>query len=111
MADRARDKILKAPVPSETVELLGSKVTVKGMTIAEQAAFLERVSDDKGDVNRKAFTAELLIATCWDGDAKLFDPADRDAINGLAANVLRPLVEAANRVSGFGATVEAAGKD
>jgi hypothetical protein len=110
MSDKARDKILHAAVPEEQVEMLGSTVTVKGMTVKEQAEFLTRVSDKSGDIIRDRFTAELLISTCWDGDAKLFDPADRDTINNLAANTLRPLLEAANRVSGFTASVEESGK-
>ena len=111
MSDKARDKILHAAVPAETVELMGSAITVKGMTVKEQADFLTRVSDKDGNVVRDAFTAELLISTCWDGDKRLFDPADRDAINGLPANAIRPLVEAANRVSGFSASMEESGKD
>jgi len=110
MSDKTRDRILNLTVPSETVEFQGIQVEVRGMTIAQQQKFLVALSNKDGDVDRERFTAELLIATVYEGDSPVFEPADRDRIQGLPAHVLRPLIEAANRVAGFGVSVEEAGK-
>lgn len=90
------------PVP----EWGGVKVEVRGMSGTERARFMKRVSSDGGEVDFEVWYPELIIATAFDPDegTKLFEKADRDALNRKNGAALSRLGEKAARLSGLGAS-------
>lgn len=83
----------------------GAKVEVRGMSGLERARFMNRVAGD-GGVNFETWYPELIIATAFDPDtgAKVFEVADRDALNRKSGSALSRLGDAAARLSGLGAS-------
>lgn len=90
------------------------KIEVRGMNGRERAGFMKRTTSDGGEVSFEKFYAELIIATVYDPDdgSKVFEPADRDNINGKSGAALERIASKAQKLSGLGATdvEEAVGK-
>jgi hypothetical protein len=92
-------------IESELAEVSqwGVKVLMKGMTGKERAKFLRGVTDKDGQANFERFYPDLIIATAYDPDSeeKLFDIADRDALNSKSGAALETLARVAMRLSGL----------
>lgn len=106
MASELRKTILEAvDLQSEDVtvpEWGNITVRIKGMSGLERARFMNRVAKDN-EVNFERWYPEVLIATLYDpttGD-KVFEPADRDAINQRSGAVIQRLGDRAARLSGL----------
>jgi hypothetical protein len=88
------------------------KVEVRGMNGKARATFLRRATNPAdGTLEYEKFYPELLIATIHDPESgeKVFESADRDAINEKSGAALERLALVAQRLSGLGAAdVEAA---
>lgn len=104
------DALNAADVPEELVtvpEWGGSVFLVRGLTAGEQADFYDKVSVVKNGevtINKKLWSVELVIACAFDPETKkrVFEAADRDALNRKSAAVLNRLAFAASRLSGLG---------
>lgn len=89
----------------------GTKLEVRGMNGKDRASFLRRSTDSEGNIAYENFYPELLIATLFDPESgeKVFEPADRDALNQKSGAALERLAIVAQRLSGLGVSdVEAA---
>lgn len=112
-----RDRIWDAQdIPEETidVEQWGVKVLIKGMDGKSRADFLKNASGKDGGIAYDRFYAELLIATVFDPDTeeRVFEGADREAINRKSGAALEKVAEVSQRLSGLGtADVDEAKKD
>ena len=96
-------------IPEEIVavpEWNDTKVLVRGMNGKNRAEFLKRSTNPDGEVAFDRFYAELIIATAFDPEdgEKVFEAADRDAINAKSGMALERLARVAQRLSGLGAT-------
>jgi hypothetical protein len=82
------------------------KIEVRGMDGRSRARFMNKVSGGSGEVNFDHWYPELIIATAYDPDAgtKVFEAADRDALNKKSGAALSRLGDLASRLSGLGAT-------
>lgn len=90
------------------------EILVRGMTGKDRANFLKRSSNTQtGEVDFEKFYPELIIATAHDlNGEKIFEGADRDAINAKSGAALESIARVAQRLSGLGAEdLESAKKD
>jgi len=106
-----RDQILNTDDQAdETIDVpeWGVKVGVKGLTLAEQQAFLKKVQRKTGggrfEIDRDKFAVQLVVATAVDPDSgeRLFDPADAQALSQKSAAAMFRLVQVGTRLSGLG---------
>lgn len=118
MASELRKSIFEIDdIPEEIVpvpEWGDIKILVRGMTGLSRANFLKRSTDANGEVAFDRFYAELIIATSFDPEdgEKLFEGADREALNAKSGLALERIARVAQRLSGLGATdLEEAKKD
>lgn len=106
MASELRKSILEADdIPHEMLKIpeWGVEVEVRGMNGLERAGFLRRATGDDGEVAYERFYPELVIATVFDESGqKVFEPADRDAINAKSGAALERIASVAQRLSGLG---------
>ena len=106
MASELRQTILEADdIESEIVEVpeWGIKVEVRGMTSKERAKLL-KVSAKGGEVDMVTWFPDLIIATIYDPETgeKVFEPADRDAINAKSGAAISAISDISARLSGLG---------
>jgi len=106
MASELRKRILEASdIESEIVEIpeWGVKVEVRGLTAAERAKLLQRAADPTGQLRLDRWFADLTIASTFDPETgeRVFDPADRDALNTKSGSAISRIVDAATRLSGL----------
>lgn len=111
-----RAKILNADdVVSETVDVpeWGVTVSVRGMTGAERAKFLEATIGEDGKPQFDRIYPEILIACTTDPESgeKVFEAADRDTLNGKAAAPTERIAKVAMRLSGIDDDSPAAAKN
>lgn len=115
MASELRKKILEVDdiqVEQVLVPEWGVTIEVRGMNGLDRAQFLRRSTNDDGQVAYERFYPELLIATCFvppeneederGSGEKLFEPADRDALNSKAGAAIERIAAVAQRLSGLG---------
>jgi len=116
MAGELRKTILEADdIESEIIDVpqWGIKVEIRGMSSKERAKLLKSTSVN-GEVDFDRWFPDLIIATAHDPETgdKIFEPADREALNAKSGAAITKLAEAASRLSGLGeADVEAAKED
>lgn len=81
------------------------KVELRGMNGLDRARFMQKVAQGEG-VNFENWYPELIIATAFDPDTgtKLFERADKDALNRKSGSALSRLGDVAARLSGLGAS-------
>lgn len=108
MASALRQTILNADdIVKEVVDVpeWGIKIEVRGMTAKERAKLLKS-SATSGEVNMVTWFPDLIIATAYDPETgeKVFEPADRDAINAKSGAAVSALSDVAARLSGLGET-------
>lgn len=106
MASELRKRILEtADIQSEMVEIpeWGVKVEVRGLTAAERAKLLQRAADPSGQLRLDRWFADLTIASTFDPETgeRVFDPADRDALNSKSGSAVSKIVDVATRLSGL----------
>ena len=101
-------------VPSETVDWPQvGVVEIRGMTVRQARRFLTSVSktnrDGETEIDRDRFTAGLLVATCFDpaSGERVFEDADRDAVDEMDASEVQAVTAVAMRLSGFGGSPNA----
>lgn len=118
MVSELRKAILEAEdIESEVVHVSqwDVDVEIRGMTGSERGRFMKAVSlaNGGGEPDFEKFYAQLIIATAYEpGGEKLFEPADRDALNQKSGAALNTLAEVSMRLSGLaGDAVEAAQAD
>lgn len=116
MASELRKQVLEVDdIESEIVEVpqWNVKILVKGMSGKARAQFLRNTAQgDRVDFER--FYPELIIATAHDPESgeRVFDPADRDALNTKSGAALDLLATRAMQISGIGrASVDEAEQD
>lgn len=82
---------------SETIEVAGHKVIVRGLTTGELSAIAKgREKDHEG------LTRDLIVACCFDAAGKPLVPKERKAeLDDIAPAWTRALQEAVARVNGF----------
>jgi hypothetical protein len=84
-------------VATETIEVAGTKVEVRGLTTRE----LARIAKGK-DKNPEGLTDDLIVACCFDKTGKPLIPEDRKGELGEISPVaFKALSEAVARVNGF----------
>lgn len=88
------------------------KIEVRGMTSKERAKLL-KASAATGDVDMEKWFPDLLIATLHDPETgeKIFERADRAAINAKSGAAVSLLADVAARLSGLGESDVAAAKE
>jgi hypothetical protein len=88
------------------------KVEVRGMTSKERAKLL-KVSAATGEVDMEKWFPDLLIATLYDPESgeKIFERADRAAINAKSGAAVSLLADIASRLSGLGESDVAVAKE
>jgi|SRR6185503_236619 len=111
-----RARILNADdVRSEDVEVpeWGVTVRVQGMTGAERARYLQATVGEDGKPNFDRIYPEVLIACAYDPETgeKVFEAADRDALNGKAAGATERIAKVAMRLSGIADDARAEAKN
>ena len=93
-------------VPMESVEVpaLGETVYVKGMTVRQRNAFDNSLLDSKGNRDKKKaaqWRERIVVACCCDADGNLlFTEDDITALSEQRADVLEPIVDAAQKLVG-----------
>ena len=107
MASELRKTILESediqteivPVP----EWNGVKVEVRGMSARERSKLLKRATAGGGELDLERWFPELIIATVFDPETgdKVFEPADRDALNGKNGAAISRITDVASRLSGL----------
>lgn len=108
MAGELRKTILEADdIISEDVEVpeWDTTIQVRGMNGKERAKLLKGAAAG-GEVNMEKWFPDLLIATVHDPETgeKVFEPADRDALNAKSGSAIATIADVAARLSGLGET-------
>jgi len=106
MAGELRKTILEADdIIAEDVEVpeWDTTVEVRGMSGKERAKLLKGAAAG-GEVNMEKWFPDLLIATVHDPETgeKVFEPADRDALNAKSGSAIAAIADVAARLSGLG---------
>jgi hypothetical protein len=82
---------------SEVIDVAGTKVTVKGLSIRE----LSRISKGK-EKDTEGLTLDLIVACCFDAKGNPLIPEGRkEELREIAPVPFRDLSEAVARVNGF----------
>ena len=108
MAGELRKTILEADdIATEIVEVpeWGTSIEVRGMDGKERAKLLKGAATG-GEINMEKWFPDLLIATVYDPATgeKVFEPADRDAINHKSGAAIAAIADVSARLSGLGET-------
>lgn len=108
MAGELRKTILEADdIAAENIEVeeWGITIQVRGMSGKERAKLLKGATTG-GEVNMEKWFPDLLIATVHDPETgeKVFEPADRDALNAKSGSAIAAIADVAARLSGLGET-------
>jgi hypothetical protein len=109
MAGELRKSILEYDdIERETIEVPqwgNKKVEIRGMTSKERAKLLKNSTRD-GSVDMVRWFPDLIIATVYDPESgeKVFEQADRAAINEKSGAAISEISEVAARLSGLGET-------
>lgn len=84
----------------------GVKIELRGMNGLDRARFMQKVAQGGEGVNFENWYPELIIATAHDPETgtKLFERADKDALNRKSGSALSRLGDVAARLSGLGAS-------
>lgn len=87
----------------EVPEWGNKRIEVRGMTSKERAKLL-KASASTGEVDMEKWFPDLLIATLYDPKTgeKIFERADRSAINEKSGSAVSLLADVASRLSGLG---------
>lgn len=109
MASELRNTILNADdLEKEIVDVpeWGVKIEVRSMTAKERSRILQAAMRDGSTVNLERWFPDICIAACFDPDTgeKVFEPADRDALNSKNGAAINRVVEVAQRLAGMGET-------
>jgi hypothetical protein len=91
----------------------GKKVEVRGMSSKERAKLLKASALGGEGIDMEKWYPDLLIATCFDPKTgeKVFDRADRAALNEKSGAAISGLADVAARLSGLGESDVAAAKE
>lgn len=83
----------------------GITIEVRGMSSKERAKLLKASTID-GTVDMVRWFPDLIIATVYDPETgeKVFERADRDAVNAKSGAAIAAIAEVAARLSGLGET-------
>ncbi len=103
---KLRDKVFLAQdIAKELVSVpeWGVEIEVRTMTALERSALLGAAYDENGRPDLTRIYPELLIAACYDPQSgeKVFEPADRDALNGKSGAALERVAQVAVRLAGL----------
>ncbi len=105
---KIRDAFAKSGRTSEiiTVDLpdIGEiKVEVRSKTVGEQYDLLDKVTNSKGDIDRKMLGVETILATAYEvgTDELAFEAADRDMLLSRDATAFLTLFAASNKAAGL----------
>ena len=106
MAGELRKTILETDdIEREVIEVpeWNTEIEVRGMSSKERAKLL-RASTRNGEVDMVRWFPDLIIATSYDPETgeKIFEPADRDAVNEKSGAAISAISEVAARLSGLG---------
>ncbi|WP_018130716.1 hypothetical protein [Effusibacillus pohliae] len=106
VANALREKIFAAKdIKSEIVEVeeWGVKLEVRGMTGRARSELISSCMDNKGNFDLVKLYPQIVIATVYDPETgeKVFDPADRDALNEKSSGALEKVAQVAMRLSGL----------
>ena len=108
MASELRKTILEADdIGIELVEVpeWGTTIEVRGMDGTQRAKLLKGAAAG-GEVDMEKWFPDLLIATVFDPEngEKVFERADRDALNAKSGAAIAAIADVSARLSGLGAT-------
>ena len=108
MAGELRKTILESDdIVAELLEVpeWGTTIEVRGMDGKERAKLLKGAASG-GEVNMEKWFPDLLIATVHDPESgeKVFERADRDAINAKSGAAIAAIADVSARLSGLGET-------
>jgi len=109
-----RDTILKAGQRSELVDVpfWDVKIEMRGQTVQQQYAILDKVRDADGEIDGMQLALETILACSYepDTDDLVFDPADKDSLSSADSQSFNVLLRAANRAAGFDSDQEVEGR-
>jgi len=110
-----RERILSAQdIQSERVHVpeWDVEVEVRSMTGAQRARVLQGATVD-GEIDLERLYPILLIETTYDPESgeRIFNPADRDALNSKNSGALERIAKVAMRLSGIEPGAEDAAKN
>src|SRR5690606_8056060 len=110
-----RERILSAQdIQSERVHVpeWDVEVEVRSMTGQQRAAVLKGATVD-GEIDLEKLYPILLIETTYDPESgeRIFNPADRDALNAKNSGALERIAKVAMRLSGIEPGAEDAAKN
>ena len=63
------------------------KITIKEMTALESEKLEQTLTDAKGTLNMENVRAKYIIACCYVGDEKMFEPSDLKLVSSLPSSV------------------------
>src|SRR5690606_39217406 len=115
-AKSLRERILSAQdIRSERVHVpeWDVEVEVRSMTGAQRAAVLKGGTGADGEIDLERLYPILLIETTYDPESgeRIFNPADRDALNAKNSGALERIAKVAMRLSGIEPGAEDAAKN
>ena len=109
-----RDTILKAGQRSELVDVpfWDVKIEMRGQTVQQQYAILDKVRDADGEIDGMQLALETILTCSYepDTDSLVFDPADKDSLSSADSQSFNVLLRAANRAAGFDSDQEVEGR-
>jgi hypothetical protein len=103
---KLREQILNAKdIKSEKVNVdeWGVAVEVRGMTGKSRADLMNNSMKDNGKMDFEKLYPELLISCTYDPDTgdRVFQQADRDALNNKSSGALEKVAKVAMKLSGL----------
>lgn len=104
--------VAKLPIEALTIPELGGTIYVRGLSARERGVVIERArltrGPQRGDADSTRLQSEmLLLCVCQQDGSSFLEPGDVDVLCGLPAGVIDRIMGVMNRLSGFGAEVEA----